>query len=153
MITSRTNPVRDTDFREEWSSRHWYCQACGVHARDAERAGPFGLSCHHIIKPGRSDEACNLLRLCQTCHDLAELRNVKRNGILLPKLPWPVCLTLKKTREAQEFNLARCLELMRHGPLELPPVPEEIEALFRKNRPWDKARFWIPPPPHPLPAP
>jgi len=39
-----------------------------------------GISTHHICKFRRSDEACNLIRLCQTCHDRAELKRVRVSG-------------------------------------------------------------------------
>jgi hypothetical protein len=55
MILSR--PVRDEEFRKAWSARHDFCQACGLHVS----AMPFpGVSSHHIVKAGRSDEGTNL---------------------------------------------------------------------------------------------
>jgi hypothetical protein len=136
VIISR--PIRDEELRAVWSAQHTYCQACGVHARDA----PWpGLSTHHIIKPGRSDEPCNLLRLCARDHDLAELKAVRVKGTLLPKLPWPVCCSLKAIREAEASDPVRLATLAKRLEIELPPIPRLIEAEFRRNRPWDGKRF------------
>lgn len=136
MIISR--PVRDEEFRAAWSARHDYCQACGVHGNNA--AWP-GLSSHHIVKPGRSDECVNLLRLCGTCHSLAELLTVRVNGQALPRLPWEVCCTLKMLREPEEFDSHRLATLAKRLTLDLPPVPLVIEMMYRKNRPWDESHF------------
>jgi hypothetical protein len=140
MIVS--SPVRDEEFRKAWSAQHPYCQACGLHAREAQVLYPqMPLSVHHIIKPGRSDEACNLLKLCLRCHDLAELKAVRVKGTLLPKLPWPVCCSLKAIREAEAYDPVRLATLAKRLEIELPPIPRLIEAEFRRNRPWDGKRF------------
>jgi hypothetical protein len=92
----------------EFAATHAYCQACGADYRP--------LQIHHILggRAGRSDEACNLLRLCShPCHLLAEGLDVtddSDDGLLrhegrviglvafprlLPKLTLAIQLTLK----------------------------------------------------------
>lgn len=136
----RSRPVRDVAARQTWALQHSHCQGCGLPGIEAARQ-VMGLTCHHIIKPGRSDEPCNFLLLCQRCHDLAELRTIRdTQGRALPTLPWPVCLTLKRYREPECFDLARCLELRQTGAIELPPIPAFLEAHYRARRPWDVKR-------------
>jgi hypothetical protein len=136
VIISR--PVRDEAFRTAWSSRHDFCQACGVRGRDS--LWPH-LSSHHIIKAGRSDEGVNLLRLCGQCHSLAELLTIKVDGQPLPTLGWKICCTLKLIREPEEFDCHRLATLARRLTLDLPPIPLAIEMLYRRNRPWDQSHF------------
>jgi hypothetical protein len=136
MIISR--PVRDEEFRKAWSARHDFCQACGLHVS----AMPFpGISTHHLVKAGRSDEGTNLLRLCGQCHSLAELLTVKVGGTTLPTLGWKICCTLKMLREPEEFDCHRLATLARRLTLDLPPIPLAIETLYRQNRPWDQSHF------------
>lgn len=132
------HPVRDEAFRKLWSERHRYCQACGVRA---DKAAWPGLSVHHIIKRGRSDEACNLLKLCSNCHAAAETQEVQVAGSAWPLLPWRVCLTLKAVREHTEFHPARLAELASVEGLDMAKIPRRVEEAFRENRPWDKAHF------------
>lgn len=72
------------------------------------------LTTHHIIggRGGRSNEPCNLLRLCSSCHDLAEKRSVRGlDGKLLPVLTESNCLWLKKTFNPNEYDPERLQEL------------------------------------------
>lgn len=135
----RVHPVRDDKGRRAWAERHDYCQACGLPAHEAERRHLVGLTTHHISKFRRSDEPCNFLRLCMTCHDLAELRAVRVGGVLLPTLPVPVCLTLKMVREPAEFDLDR-LRALAGRAWDPEPVPDVIETEFRR---WHPGEPWL----------
>ena len=134
----KRNPVRDPDLRRQYALSIGHCQSCG--------AGPTqcdfrGLSVHHIAKPGRSDELCNFLLLCGTCHDLAEGRNIRVPSTdpptprgekrLLPLLPPAICCSLKKDRDPENWNLPRLLELWGWASLDLEPIPQEIQAMYQ----------------------
>lgn len=127
----RAHPVRDLTLRREWRRTKVACQACG---RPEWQCDFRGLSVHHIVKPGRSDEVCNFLALCGTCHQLAELLQVRENGAVLPKLPLAVCLTLKRLQDPEEYNPAR-LEQLLHERLPDPgPVPAYFVREFQRRR-------------------
>ena len=118
---------KDEDAYKEWGAVRTRCAACN---RTARQAWP-GLTTHHIVKAGRSHDPCNLLRLCQRCHDLAEVLDVRgEDGELLPKLTLTICLTLKMRADPQEYDAARLEELYRK-PL---PDPEPIPFIFTWRR-------------------
>ena len=121
--------IRDPSARRIWAASHSWCMACGTSKPDFR-----GFSVHHIIRGnGRSDEPCNYLFLCGECHDLAENHCLVKDGELLPRLTLGACLSLKKEREPEQFDLARCMELAGRT-LELEPVPEYFATAFRMNR-------------------
>ena len=139
----KSKPVKDSKGYAKWNREHMYCMACGIsqHRAPLLNAG-IGLSTHHIIKAGRSDEPCNLLRLCQRCHDLAENRTIILKGERLPCLSLGACLTIKKFRDRNNFDLKR-LEVLRYSGLpDMEPIPEFIESEFRFNRPHDRILFF-----------
>ncbi len=138
---ARRGVCKDENFYFEWRLRHKYCQVCGVNRSQALFRDCAPLSCHHVVKPGRSHEATNLLMLCNTCHTLAELQAVRRGGILLPKLPLAVCLTVKRLREPHEFDPARLAELFGRNLPDPEPIPAVFEADFRRRRPGDRSLF------------
>lgn len=118
--------IDDDEWYAEWNRAHTFCHCCGIPASVASRERWPGLSTHHIVKQGRSDEACNLIRLCQRCHDLAEGHSIRdtRTGELFPTLPLAVCLTIKRLREPDDYDEARLLRL-RGRPLPDPiPLPD-----------------------------
>lgn len=126
-------PVRDEDARRRWMLAHAHCQACGV---PAFRARPPGHSVHHIIKPGRSDEPCNLLLLCHYCHEAAENRAViGPDGLPVPRLSWRACLTLKMFREPAQFSLTRVSALLYTLAPAFEKFPRRLEQRYRHNRP------------------
>jgi hypothetical protein len=142
-LMNRVRPVRDRQFYAAWALRHDHCQACGIPASRAAFCRWPGLSRHHVVKFKRSDEGCNLLMLCQRCHDLAELRTVREGGVRLPTLSLAVCLTVKKNREPSEYDHERLRELYGRPLPDLLPVPPVIEAEYRRWRPgavlqWDR---------------
>lgn len=134
----RVRPVKDAVFYRAWALAHPFCQCCGVPeaaAPNAPGCGGISLSTHHIVKFKRSDEACNLLRLCQRCHDLAEMRSVRVKGELLPLLYLSVVLTIKRVRDPDAWDPAR-LEILFGRPLPDPdPVPAFAEESYRRWRP------------------
>lgn len=138
----RAHPTQDQDFYAEWALSHDYCQFCGIGRAQAERERWPGLERHHVIKCGRSHEACNLLMACNRCHRLAELHSVRENGILLPKLPVAICLTVKRVREPEAWDAERLAELAHENLPDLVPIPDVIEAEFRRRRPHLKSRFF-----------
>lgn len=130
----KANPVRDPEARQAWAYRHPYCTACGIDAVAAYRERWPGLECHHIVKPGREDSACNLLRLCHRCHSLAEGLSIRVDGVLLPKLPLAVCLTIKLVRNPDEFDAVRLAQLYHRALPEMEPIPAVIEAEYVRRR-------------------
>jgi hypothetical protein len=111
---------------------HDRCAACGIPGLNAlSDRWPPGLQTHHIIKPGRSDEPCNLLRLCERCHRLAEGERVPRGRALYwPTLPLAVCLALKLAADPEEWNPERLAVLAHRTLPELAPIP----AAFLEER-------------------
>ena len=128
---------KDETLYRDWSHAHTWCQACGR----TRRACDFrGLSTHHICKPFRSHEACNLLRLCGQCHDAAEGLRVPCDGDYLPRLGVEICATIKLIREPEEFDGKRLIILLGRS-FDLEPIPDAIEEMYRGNRPRDKRRW------------
>jgi hypothetical protein len=130
----RLRQRRDTEFYRAWGLAHTHCQACGIPAASARVWRWPGLSRHHIVKFKRSHEECNLLMLCQRCHDLAEGLTVKQDGILLPTLPLAVCLSIKAIREPLQFNPARLQELYGRALPSRLPIPGVFEMEYRQWR-------------------
>lgn len=116
------------------------CACCHLPRRQAVyRRNGLDLQIHHLVKRGRSDERCNLLRLCERCHRLAELEQVREAGQLLPKLWFGVCLTLKQESDSAYWKPERLLELYPRQTLpELAPVPE-VFLQERERWRWSKA--------------
>jgi len=124
---TKSHPVRDTPRRIQWAAEHDACAACWAYI------GMFGvlLETHHIVKCGRSDEPCNLLRLCRRCHKLAERERIRGDdGKLLPHLTLGVCLTLKRESDIEHWSPARLTEL-RHSEL---PIMEPVPEFFLRER-------------------
>ena len=61
----KSRPVKDPEAVRQWADGHDCCQVCGIDEHKARWVHITGLQTHHIIKAGRSDEPCNLLRVCQ----------------------------------------------------------------------------------------
>lgn len=137
----KVKPVKDKIFYRQWAEEHDHCQACGIDAQRAVFERWPGLSTHHIVKFRRSDERCNLLRLCQRCHDLAEGRQIRVGGLLLPHLTLAVCLGLKLCREPQDMSLERLEELYGRRLPDPGEIPEVIEREYRLHRPHDVFRY------------
>lgn len=123
--------IDDDEWYAGWNREHTFCHCCGIPEGMAASMRWPGLSTHHMVKQGRSDEACNLLRLCQRCHDLAEGHQIRDpdTGGYFPKLPLAVCLTIKLEREPGDYDEARLLRL-RGRPL---PDREPIPEVFREE--------------------
>lgn len=119
----RRGVVKDPVFYRDWAVAHPFCQGCGIGARRA----PFpGLSTHHLVKPGRSDEPCNLLRLCHRCHERAEgVRVATPERVLPPVLPG-VWLNVKRLREPADWDPARLEQLLGHALPRLETVPVDL---------------------------
>lgn len=125
----RAKAVRGPDadeFYQRWALDHPFCAACGR---------TDSLTSHHIVKQGRSHEACNLLRLCQhPCHDLAEGLDILPRA-LFPKLTIGHCLALKWINDPAEYDAARLQELRSSRLPDPEPVPEWFLAQLRRARP------------------
>lgn len=108
------------------------CACCHIPRRQAIylRSG-LDLQIHHLIKRGRSDERCNLLRLCERCHRLAELEQIREQGSLLPKLWLGICLTLKRQSDPAHWKPKRLLELY---PRQVLPDLEAVPPVFLAER-------------------
>lgn len=90
------------------------------------------MQSHHLVKRSRRrcDLAWNLLRLCDRCHRLAELENVRVNGALLPKLSFGHCLWLKRESDRDKWQ-PELLALLYGRPL---PELEQLPALYIVER-------------------
>lgn len=103
------HPIRDPETRTAWSAAHDRCQICGRTEAELRRARvwPSGLQTHHIIKPGRSDEPCNLLRVCSRHHDLIEGYRVRGcRAITLGNVLWA-----KQRWDPEEYDPERLMAL------------------------------------------
>lgn len=97
------NPVRDDGFRREWARNRPYCYFCGTN---------YHVETHHILGGfKRSDEACNLVRLCAQCH--RRVHNVEA-----PKITLADVLEAKARHDPHQVDLRRLREL---NGKELPP--------------------------------
>ncbi len=91
------------------------------------------MQTHHIIKAGRSDEPCNLLRVCERCHRIIEGESVPdENGGHWPQLALAHVLCCKQEHDPQEYDADRLTVLWRNrprtanfDPLPLPETPPE----------------------------
>ena len=116
-----------------------YCQVCGIGQFATRWARRTGLQTHHIIKPGRSDEPCNLLRVCEQCHRIVEGERVPHDkGGHYPKLTLAHVLHCKREHDPHEYDLDRLTVLWRHrkrkdgfDPL---PTPQALPETFMEKR-------------------
>lgn len=131
----RSHPVKDPVLYRDWAFAHPFCQACGIGATMAARLRWPGLSTHHMVKQGRSDEPTVLLRLCQRDHDLAEGRTVKApGGEPYPILTLGVCLSLKLASEPHDLDLPRLLKLRGCALPDFEPIPAFLQEEWYRFR-------------------
>lgn len=110
-IYQKVDVSKDEEFYKAWCVARPACQVCGIDARTAVAFRFPGLSTHHVVKPHRAHEACNLIRCCQRCHDLAEGK--ERAGYLngtrveYQRLTIGMCLTVKLRAEPWDVDLDR----------------------------------------------
>jgi hypothetical protein len=69
----KSRPVKDQEVRRQWAAGHDCCQVCRIDEHKARWVYITGLQTHHIIKAGRSHEACNLLRVCEQRHQVIKV--------------------------------------------------------------------------------
>ncbi len=133
----KTKPVDSRAAVAEYARTHPFCLACGCEWRV--------LQTHHILggRAGRSDEACNLIRLCAfPCHLLAESLDVRGTDFgeveyrHLPKITDAIAIAMKiRCGELTEYDLDR-LEQLNLRPLPDPePIPSFFVRLWKMNRP------------------
>lgn len=98
----KKKPIRDWKANRAWADQRTHCQLC--------QKLPYwpGLSVHHIVKFGRSDEPTNFLLLCHRCHELAEGLNCSKE---MPKFRLGHALALKALVDPDEFDLERLGDL------------------------------------------
>lgn len=133
-MPDKVKPCKDEDFYRTWSIDHDFCQACGIPAAQAAILRWPGLSTHHICKFKRSHEACNLLRCCQRDHDLAEGKVIRVDGVPLPKLTLGIILTIKFTREPEEWDGDRLRALFGRELPECEAIPQFLVDEYRRWR-------------------
>ena len=136
---TKSHPVKDREMLRLWAQRHDYCQVCWIAERDTRWARLTGLQTHHIIKPGRSDEPCNLLRVCGQCHRIIEGERVPDGkGGHWPRLTLAHVLYSKREHDPQEYDPDRLTVLWRHrarvGGFDPLPQPESLPAAFLEER-------------------
>jgi hypothetical protein len=134
---ARSRPVKDRELLRQWAARHDCCQVCGIDEHKARWVQITGLQTHHIIKAGRSDEPCNLLRVCERCHRIIEGESVPdEKGGHWPRLTLAHVLHSKREHDPQEYDADRLTVLWRKrertpgfDPLPRPePLPEVYAA-------------------------
>ena len=128
---NKSYPVKDKAALEQFAVDQQRCACCWI------GVNPFlsrKLEIHHLIKQGRSDERCNLLRLCNECHRLAEMESIRENGDLLPKLTLGMCLWLKLESDYGHHDLRRLTELYHKRLPECELLPDEHMDRRNKNR-------------------
>lgn len=148
--------IKDPVGRREWalSRLDRGCIVCGTLAPPDFR----GFSVHHILggNCGRSDEPANYALVDGVCHDLAEGRQIRQYGKVLPTISLGLMITIKMIRDHEDFSLSRLAELNRERLPHLEPIPDWIERHYKVNhpipfRPWRpahaevvaKANAWI----------
>lgn len=136
-------PCKDQVFYKDWSRRHnARCMACHITAGKAEFHRWPGLQTHHIVKPGRSHESANLIRLCQRCHELAEGKEwtgyVNDRRLRWPRLEIENVVWLKMLDDGAAVDLMRLSELLgryvqKPEPFRHPVFAERRDrAMFRE---------------------
>lgn len=130
-IYKKSRPIKNPKLYTQWNKEHTHCQCCGV---SSSMAVWPGLTTHHIIKSGRSDEPTNLLRLCPLCHDAAEGLSHKRDGVILPGLPVAICLRIKREREPGCYDAVRLAELRGSNLPQEEDIPDIYRALWCSNQ-------------------
>jgi hypothetical protein len=127
-LRQKANPTQDEEFYRRWRQDHWFCQVCGIEDWNAVkfRSGP--TTAHHLVKPGRSHESCNLIKLCTRDHDLAENRDwrgwINGQPIDYPHLTLGMLLTAKQRTEPQDIDIPRLEALWGRMGIELEPLPQ-----------------------------
>lgn len=118
----RCHPVRDPEARKQWAaSKPNRCQAC------SRRPDWLGVQTHHIIRGvGRSDEAANMIRLCNDCH--GRVHDDPQDG----RLTLGMVAMLKWFADPDEFDMPRLMEL-KGGPVELTEPPAWLVAKWRRR--------------------
>ena len=135
----QSRPVRDPEAVRQWAQGHDCCQVCGIDGHKARWVYITGLQTHHIIKAGRSDEPCNLLRVCERCHRIIEGESVpEEDGGHWPPLTLAHVLYCKREYDPHEYDADRLTLLWRNrrrspafDPL---PRPEPLPAAYLEER-------------------
>lgn len=104
-IYQRCHPVHDPALRRLYVFEHYQCLLCGKPGARAAREDIMGLCAHHIVKPGRSDEAANLVSICHPCHC-----RVEEDGHG-PRITMGMVLWSKKNRDPDNWRPRRLREL------------------------------------------
>ena len=129
------------------ASRNW-CLVCGI---TGNKASWPGLSCHHLIIPGRSDEETNYAVLCAQCHNIVHGGRVRVGGELLPSLSTSSMLAVKEEREPELFDMKRLVALYRGQaasdrgarPLDFAPIPLYYDRLYQRQCPHKRPDEWL----------
>lgn len=115
----KSRPIKSPELLREFALEHWRCACCW---RKSGYTIATRLETHHLVKPGRSDERCNLLRLCNRCHRLAEGERIRgADGELLPTLRLEHCLWLKRESDRRHWRPSRLAVLRRRA------LPQRVE--------------------------
>ncbi len=138
----KSRPVKDPKAVRRWSDQHDFCQVCGIDDHKARWAHITGLQTHHIIKAGRSDEPCNLLRVCERCHRIIEGESVPdERGGHWPHLTLAHVLYCKQEHDPRQYDPDRLTVLWRNRKRALDfdplPPPESLpEAYIAERMQW-----------------
>ncbi len=135
----KSRPVKDREAVRQWAHGHDCCQVCGIDEYKARWVHVAGLQTHHIIKAGRSDEPCNLLRVCERCHRIIEGESVPdEQGGHWPRLTLAHVLYCKREHDPRQYDPHRLTVLWRNRQRSLAfdplPRPEPLPAVYIDER-------------------
>lgn len=120
--------VRSSTTVRRFAAENPACWCCGSSAR---------LATHHIIGgAGRSDERCNLSRLCLVCHERAEGQpfGISVGGgptVRLGPLTLANVLWLKMKRDPEHYDRGRLADLAHRKVLPRACRPREFQEVAR----------------------
>lgn len=100
-----TAPVIVTQKQLESSAEYhdWLYQSASSGCWACRKARP--LERHHICKPRRYWNLCNLALLCRFCHAAAENERIVHQGVRWPRLTLANVLWLKRENDPAHFDL------------------------------------------------
>lgn len=133
-LFQKAYPVKNADLYQQYRERYTYCQICGIPDQEAQFYRWPGLSTHHIIKAGRSDELTNLLRLCQFCHDSCHNiinKDIQRN-FAWPRFTLGIQLAIKQLRNPEMFCPERLSQLYHKNLPDLEIIPEMVVVEWQR---------------------
>lgn len=144
MSFIKSHPVQDVDARIAWAAAERSrrrCYVCGISDQVSHWMAPVpGIQTHHLVGgAARSDEPCNMVRLCHRCHRIVHGDRIpKDGGGHLPEITPQNLLWVKREHDPEEFDLDRLtvLKRNRHRTANYNPLgdPEPLDEHYLRER-------------------